>query len=775
MAGAAAVQPGFIALVAVEIKPERRDDFLAAMKIDVEGSRVKALDPGCIHFSLLHSKEDPNKFYFYEAYKDKEANAFHKTTSHYNAWAEFKASGGVVGQSVRLLETASIPGAWAFQADSVLHSQAGAGVIVTVDIKPESVDAFVQALEVDVKCSRSLLADPGLMRFDFLRFQEEPNKFIFVELYLNDDAAAFHKTTAHYDLWAKFKATGGVASQTVEKVDTTSLPGTWPLQTPCPGVDQPMVASVVKLTLSPEGLTGFPAAIGACVVGARDKSVEPGCIRFDLLESKDTPNTFLVLRAFATAADYDHHQTTAHCKAWEVFAQSGGVVSQEESRFDVPSIPGGWAFQDSAMLSSRVESGVLVTVDLKPDRVEDFVKAMHVDVMGSRNDLLDAGCLRFDLLHDAEKPSRYHFLEAYTTDEAAASHKTTAHYKAWADFKASGGVEAQSVQKWQVASPALPGFQSATARLGNSEMPLIGFGCYKVGAVPASASTTPGAPPPPQGPEVCEQVILDAISCGYRCFDSAQFYMNEAWVGTALKKSGVARDKLFIASKVWNNIIYEGPAAVKAQVDKSIEELQCGYLDLCLVHWPVPGKHVDAYKALREYKAAGKIKQIGVSNYTVEDYEELRAGGGFDADGTDKPVLNQFEVNPLLFRKKTIEYFQKEGVHIQSYRGLMQANTSWGHPVLQEVCQATGRSPAQVLGRFLVQQGISHIPKASNAERMRQNMAVFGFALSPAHMEKLSGLTTPEALEAFQKLYTKCIWRDTPQEGSALPQKRTLE
>jgi len=322
----------------------------------------------------------------------------------------------------------------------------------------------------------------------------------------------------------------------------------------------------------------------------------------------------------------------------------------------------------------------------------------------------------------------------------------------------------------ETALPEIP-----SVKLGCIEMPILGFGLYKVGVVPASASATPGVPPPPQGPEVCDQVLRDAFACGYRMLDSAQFYINEAMVGDAVQKTGLARDRLFITSKVWNDTIYKGAEAVKAQVAKSIAELQCGYLDVCLVHWPVPGKHVEAYKALRECKAAGTIKEIGISNYTIEDYEELRAGGAFDADGTDKPVMNQFEINPLLFRSKTIDFFRKEGVHLQSYRGLMQANTTWDNPVLQEVCAATGKAPAQVLGRFLVQQGISHIPKASKPERMQQNADIFNFSLSEEHMTKLSNLTTPEALQALEKLYTKCIWRDTAEEGSALPAPRTLE
>jgi diketogulonate reductase-like aldo/keto reductase len=244
--------------------------------------------------------------------------------------------------------------------------------------------------------------------------------------------------------------------------------------------------------------------------------------------------------------------------------------------------------------------------------------------------------------------------------------------------------------------------------------------------------------------------------------------MNEAWIGNALKQTGVPRENLYIISKVWNDTIFKGADAVKQQVDKAIGDLQCDYIDLFLVHWPVPGKHVEAFKALCECKKEGKIREVGVSNYCIEDFEELKAVG------CDLPAMNQIEVNPLLFRKKTVNYCKQNGVHVQAYRGLMQGAKAWSNAAVQEVCKETGKTPAQVLGRFLVQQGISHVPKASSTDRMKENSALFTFELSPEQMEKLSNLTTDEALETFKNLYIKCIWRDTPQAGDPWPSERTL-
>eukprot|EP00444_Apocalathium_aciculiferum_P030258 CAMPEP_0183439290 /NCGR_PEP_ID=MMETSP0370-20130417/77917_1 /TAXON_ID=268820 /ORGANISM="Peridinium aciculiferum, Strain PAER-2" /LENGTH=568 /DNA_ID=CAMNT_0025627709 /DNA_START=66 /DNA_END=1769 /DNA_ORIENTATION=+ len=532
---------------------------------------------------------------------------------------------------------------------------------------------------------------------------------------------------------------------------------------------------LVSVDIKEDRIEDFLKAMRVDALGSRDKSLDPGCLRFDVLRSREVPNRFFFYEAYTGADTHAQHRETAHFKVWGDFKATGAVEKQEVVKLDTASIPGGWAFQADSAPSSRARSAVFVTADIKADRIDDFLKVMEVDVTKSRDKALDPGCLRFDLLRYQEQPNRFMFYEAYLDDDTAAQHKTTDHYKAWADFKASGGVESQTVLKAEAASiPGGWGFQASVAQVGSIEMPLLGFGTYKVGALPASASGATDAPPPPSGPEVCNQVIKDALQTGYRMFDCAQFYMNEAWIGDAWRAAGVPRESLFFSSKVWNDTIYKGPDAVKAQVDKALAELQCGYIDLMLVHWPVPGKHVAAYNALRECKAAGKVKEIGISNYTIEDYEELKAAGAFGNAGADRPTMNQIEVNPLLFRKKTIGFFKQEGVHVQSYRGLMNGPKAWEHPAVKEVSTEIGRTPSQVLGRFLVQQGISHVPKASAASRMAQNAEVFGFELSAAQMEKLSGLTTPEALENFKALYAKCIWRDTPQAGDPLLGERTL-
>mmetsp|Transcript_88674 Transcript_88674/g.185337 ORF Transcript_88674/g.185337 Transcript_88674/m.185337 type:complete len:549 (-) Transcript_88674:24-1670(-) len=541
----------------------------------------------------------------------------------------------------------------------------------------------------------------------------------------------------------------------------------------------PAIASgvLVSVDIKPDRVEDFLKAIEIDCLGSRNPKLDPFCARFDVMRSRESPNRFFFYEAYETLeGQMKIHRESEHFKAWGDFKATGGVEHQEVIAWEANSVEEGkWMFQANNAPTSLAHSAVFVTLDVNPDRVDEFLDGMKIDVLGSRDKALDPGCLRFDLLRNKENKNRFYFYEAYLDDAAMDFHKTTEHFKGFSKFHESGGFADVSLIRME--GPSIPGgwgFQSATAKVAGGEFPLLGFGTYKVGVVPASAAGADASTPPPDDAvKVCEQVVTDALKSGYRLLDCAQFYANEHWIGECWKKSGVSRDKIVFESKVWNDTIYKGADAVKAQVQKCIDDLQCEYLDIMLVHWPVPGKHVEAYKALQECKAEGKIKMVGISNYTIEDYEELKAAGLVSGD--DKPVLNQFEVNPLLYRKKTIDYFKKEGIVVQSYRGLLAGPSSWDHPAIQEVCSETGRSAPEILGRFLVQLEIGHIPKASATSRMVQNSEIFGFSLSAAQMEKLSNLTTPEALENYKTTYIKCIWRDTPEAGAALPREVTIE
>ncbi len=213
-----------------------------------------------------------------------------------------------------------------------------------------------------------------------------------------------------------------------------------------------------------------------------------------------------------------------------------------------------------------------------------------------------------------------------------------------------------------------------------SELPTMAFGTCKVGF--GKCEFLRNASPTDVDEGEVEAAILGAVAAGYRFFDCAQFYMNEAAVGRALQKSGLPRSQYFLGSKVWPDNIYGGAEPVVAQLRRSIQDLQCGYLDVYLVHWPVPGesgkkpgKHVAAYKALEDFTrgVAGErgngnevlIQRLGVSNYRVADFEELTRSGL-----RVFPYCNQFEVSPDLCRERTIAYFHAKNVKIQAFRSL---------------------------------------------------------------------------------------------------------
>ena len=243
----------------------------------------------------------------------------------------------------------------------------------------------------------------------------------------------------------------------------------------------------------------------------------------------------------------------------------------------------------------------------------------------------------------------------------------------------------------------------------------------------------------------------------YRFFDCAEFYGNEAAVGSALAAAGAERSELYLASKVWTTTVYEGPAAVRAQVVRTLADLQTSYLDLICIHWPVPGKHVDAYVELQKLQAEGLVRSLGVSNYALEDYDELVAAPAV----TVPPAVNQIEINPFLYRKRTIDFFASQGVKMQSYRTLRDGK-AFTNPTIVGIATKHSKSAAQVLGRWCIQHGFIAIPKSVKAERMEENMAVFDFELDAEDMAALDGMTTPEAISTFVGLYRKCVIRDTP-------------
>ncbi|MCC0565446.1 aldo/keto reductase [Brevibacillus borstelensis] len=245
------------------------------------------------------------------------------------------------------------------------------------------------------------------------------------------------------------------------------------------------------------------------------------------------------------------------------------------------------------------------------------------------------------------------------------------------------------------------------------KMPWLGLGVWKV----------------KEGDEV-QHAILSAIETGYRAIDTAAVYGNEAGVGDAIRDSGIARDQLFITTKVWNSD--QGYETTLKAFDESMKKLRLDYLDLYLVHWPVQGKYLDTWKALEKLYRDGYVRAIGVSNFHVHHLEDLKQNSEI------VPAVDQVEYHPLLTQKELLAYCKENGIQMEAWSPLMQGNLD--QPVLVEIGQKYGKSPAQVILRWDLQNGVVTIPKSVTPERIRQNADVFDFTLTAEEMEQISRL-----------------------------------
>ena len=252
----------------------------------------------------------------------------------------------------------------------------------------------------------------------------------------------------------------------------------------------------------------------------------------------------------------------------------------------------------------------------------------------------------------------------------------------------------------------------------------LAFGLYKVPAT-----------------EQGEETILDAVAAGYRHFDGASFYGNEVHLGRALRKSGIPRKEFFITSKAWNDSVKEGRAAVRASVEKSLADVGFGdYFDAFLIHWPVPGCFVDAYKELEDLYKEGRLRAIGLSNFSVEEYTTLVESGI-----QVPPSMNQMEVSPVMYRKEMIDYFQSRDILVCAYKPLNRGG-ALDRPAITKLATKYAVSPAQIMLRWGVQKGLVVAAKTSTASRMPENRALMHFQLSKDDMLILDALTTAEDL-----------------------------
>ncbi|MFC6275309.1 aldo/keto reductase [Levilactobacillus tangyuanensis] len=248
-------------------------------------------------------------------------------------------------------------------------------------------------------------------------------------------------------------------------------------------------------------------------------------------------------------------------------------------------------------------------------------------------------------------------------------------------------------------------------------MPQLGFGVFQVPDL-----------------DDCEAAVLAALKAGYRLLDTATAYQNEAAVGRAIKKSGIPREEIFVTSKLWvSDFTYE---RAQRGIEASLDRLGLDYLDLYLLHQPY-GDTMGAWRALEEAYHAGKIRAIGVSNFYADQLKNL------ELTMTVKPVLNQIEVNPWYQQSQEVAFNQSEDVRVEAWAPFAEGkNHLFTNATIKEIAAAHGKSTGQVILRWLLQRGITVIPKSVHADRIAENMAVFDFELTDAEMTTIAGLDT---------------------------------
>ncbi|QQG36091.1 MAG: aldo/keto reductase [Micavibrio aeruginosavorus] len=255
--------------------------------------------------------------------------------------------------------------------------------------------------------------------------------------------------------------------------------------------------------------------------------------------------------------------------------------------------------------------------------------------------------------------------------------------------------------------------------IANSRVPVLGFGTWKL-----------------FGPECIKATEL-ALIAGYRHIDTAQIYENEAEIGMVLRHSGIARDEIFLTTKIWMDNV--GRGKFQRSVDESLKRLQTDYVDLLLLHWPVDDVPLrQQLEDLQAVQQACRARLIGVSNYPVALMRAACKDYGITL------ANNQVEYHPFLSQKPVLDYARAHGMFVTAYSPLARGKVA-DHPVLQQIARRYGKNEGQIALRWLIQQeGVAAIPKAARADHIRDNIDIFDFALTAEEMNAIMGLARPD-------------------------------
>ncbi|WP_339060822.1 aldo/keto reductase [Tepidibacillus marianensis] len=254
------------------------------------------------------------------------------------------------------------------------------------------------------------------------------------------------------------------------------------------------------------------------------------------------------------------------------------------------------------------------------------------------------------------------------------------------------------------------------------KMPWLGLGVYKAN----------------EGQEV-ENAVKWAIKTGYRSIDTAAFYENEVGVGKAIKESDLAREGLFVTTKVWNN--RQGYDSTLAAFEESRKKLQLEYVDLYLIHWPVKEKYKETWKALEKLYKDGLVKAIGVSNFQINHLQDLMDNGEI------VPMVNQVEYHPRLTQKELLHFCKTHNIQLEAWRPLMKGEI-FNDPTIVELANKYSKKPSQIILRWDLQHGVVTIPKSVHQERIKENADIFDFELDVEDMLAIDELNENRRLGA---------------------------
>jgi diketogulonate reductase-like aldo/keto reductase len=253
-----------------------------------------------------------------------------------------------------------------------------------------------------------------------------------------------------------------------------------------------------------------------------------------------------------------------------------------------------------------------------------------------------------------------------------------------------------------------------TITLNNGvQMPNFGFGTWQIPARQTSLA------------------VLSALQTGYRLVDTSLVYWNEPEVGEAIRNSGLPREEIFVTTKL--EAEYQGKQRTVRGFARSLSNLDTGYIDLYLIHWPVRGLGAETWKAMEDLVDSGQCRAIGVSNYAVAHLEEVLEHSRI------VPAVNQIELHPFQYPREVVNFCRDHGIQVESYSPLGQGE-NLSHPALTGAADRHGRTPAQVVLRWHVQHGFIPIPRSTNRDHIAENFQVWDFELTQEEMEELDAL-----------------------------------